>query len=86
MGIFSPEGKLAGTLNRLGDLMILNGLTILLSLPLVTLGPAFCALFACTLKMARSESISPVKGTFPLSGTILPRTAFWVLPYYAAED
>lgn len=64
MGIFSPEGKLAGTLNRLGDLMILNGLTILCTLPLVTLGPAFSALFACTLKMARGESISPVKGYF----------------------
>lgn len=64
MGIFSPEGKLAGVLNRLGTLMVLNGLTILCALPLVTLGPALSALFTCTLKLARGEAVSPIKNYF----------------------
>lgn len=64
MGIFSPDGKLAVFLNRLGDLMILNILTILCCLPVITAGAALTALYSSTLKMAKNEEGNIVSGYF----------------------
>lgn len=55
MGIFAPEGKLAAVLNRLGDLMVLNILTILCCLPVITTGAAVTAMYSVTLKMVKNE-------------------------------
>lgn len=46
------------------DLIILNWLWILCSLPVVTIGPATCGLYSVTLKLARKESVYPVKEFF----------------------
>lgn len=43
---------------RLFQLMVLNLLTILLSLPVITAGAAFCAMHTMCLKLARKEDIS----------------------------
>ena len=51
-------------LQNLFDLTVLNWLWLLCSLPLVTLGPATCGLYAVTLKLARGEAVSPVKDFF----------------------
>ncbi len=51
-------------LQNLFDLTILNWLWLLCSLPLVTVGPATCGLYAVTLKLARGESVSPLKDFF----------------------
>jgi uncharacterized membrane protein YesL len=64
MGIFSPEGKLARFLNRLGDLIILNILTIICCIPVVTAGAALTALYSCTLKMAKNEEGKVVSDYF----------------------
>lgn len=55
MGIFSPEGKLARFLNRIGDLIWLNILMLVCCIPIVTIGAALAAMFQITLKMVKNE-------------------------------
>ena len=55
MGLFALDGKLAVFLNKLGNLMVLNLLTLLCSLPLFTAGAAMTALYACTQRLALKE-------------------------------
>ena len=64
MGIFSPDGKLAVVLNRIGSLIVLNLLTILCSLPLFTIGAAMTALYTMTMRIARGEEGAVLKGYF----------------------
>lgn len=51
--------SLGNFLRNLWDLMILNGLWLLCCLPIVTVGPATCALYSVTLKLARGEATHP---------------------------
>jgi len=53
-----------GGLRTLGDLMILNWLWFFTSLPIITVGPASCAMYAVTLKLARGEHTAPVRDYF----------------------
>ena len=55
MRIFAAEGKLAGFLNRLGDLIALNILTLITMIPVVTTGAAITSMYEITLKMVRNE-------------------------------
>lgn len=55
MSIFSTEGKLAGFLNRMGDLIWLNVLTLVCCVPIVTTGAAVAALLQITMKMVKNE-------------------------------
>lgn len=64
MSIFSPDGKLARCLNGIGNLIILNLLTLVCCLPLVTIGPAMTALYTMTMRMARGEEGSIVPEYF----------------------
>lgn len=64
MGIFAVDGKLAGILNRLGSLFVLNVLTIICCIPVFTLGAAVTALYDGTLRLARGEEGSLVAGYF----------------------
>lgn len=64
MGIFSADGAVATFLNRLGNLFVLNILTIICSIPIVTIGAAMTALYASTLKLARGEDGNLVLGYF----------------------
>lgn len=54
-GIFSPEGKLYQFMSRLTDVVKLNLLWILFSLPIVTMGAATIAAFSVTLKMVEDN-------------------------------
>lgn len=56
--------SLGAFLRTLFDLMALNWLWLLCSLPLVTMGPATCALLAVTLKLARGEPVYAAKDFF----------------------
>lgn len=51
-------------LRTMGDLMVLNWLWVICALPLVTFGPASCALYAVTLKLARGEHAPPFREFF----------------------
>jgi len=53
-----------GGLRTLGDLMILNWLWFFTSLPIITIGPASCAMYTVTLKLARGEHTAPVRDYF----------------------
>lgn len=55
MGIFAVDGRLARFLNKLGDLIILNILTLICCIPVITAGAAMTALYSNTLKMVRDE-------------------------------
>lgn len=55
MSIFAHDGKLAQILTTLGNLMVLNILTLLCCVPIITVGPAVAALFAGTLRIVRRE-------------------------------
>ena len=46
------------------DLMLVNWLWMMCCLPVVTVGPATCGMYAVTLKLARRESVNPVKEFF----------------------
>lgn len=64
MGIFAPDGKLARFLNKIGDLILLNIMTLICCIPIVTIGAALTALHANTLKMARNEEGKVISGYF----------------------
>lgn len=51
-------------LRNLWDLMILNWLWFLCSLPVITIGPATCAMLSVTLKLARGEPAHGAKDFF----------------------
>lgn len=51
-------------LRTVGDLMVLNWLWFFCSVPIITIGPATCALYAVTLKLARGEHASPFRDFF----------------------
>lgn len=55
MGIFAHDGKLVQILTTLGNLMVLNILSLLCCIPVITIGPAITALFTSTLRIVRGE-------------------------------
>ena len=59
------QSKLKDTTLRffhdLFDLMVVNWLWILCCIPVITVGPATCALYSVTLKLAREEPVNPAK-------------------------
>ena len=55
MGIFSPDGALARLLNTLGNLIVLNILTIICCVPVFTAGAAMTALYTMVMRMVRKE-------------------------------
>ncbi len=64
MGIFAPDGKLARCLTCIGNLIILNILTLICCIPVFTIGAAMTALYTMTMRMARNEESSIVKEYF----------------------
>lgn len=55
MQFFSPDSPIYRFMRNLTDLLVINFLLVLCSLPVVTLGPALIAAFDVTMKMARDE-------------------------------
>lgn len=53
--LFDPEGPLMLSFNTIKDLITLNLLTLLCSLPVVTIGASFTAMHYTALKMVRNE-------------------------------
>ena len=58
------KSSLGNFLSLMADLILLNLLWILCSIPIVTIGPSTCALFAVMLKVARDESSNTFGGFF----------------------
>ena len=78
-------------LNDLFDVMVLNWFWILCCIPILTIGPATCAIYTVTLKLVRDEPVSIAKDFFRSfrdnfkSGLLLGLAAI-VLAVVAAGD
>lgn len=69
----------------MSDLLILNLLWLLCSLPIVTIGPATCALFTVLLKIARDEPAHTVKNFFSaFKSNFKPAFLLGILALFAA--
>lgn len=63
-GLFNENNFLHVALLRIWDLVVANLLFILCSIPLVTIGPSFAALYQCTLKMVKGNYTGSFKNFF----------------------
>ena len=63
-GLFDPEGKFMYYGGKLWDMMWLNVLVILCSLPIITMGPALTAMHYVLLKIYRDEDSGITKMFF----------------------
>ncbi len=80
MRFFDLDSPLMQFLSRMADLLLLNVLTLLCSLPIVTAGAAQTALHYMCLKMAREEEGSITKGYFrSFARNFRQATAIWLL-------
>lgn len=64
MKFLDLDSPLMQGLSKLADMMILNLLTLVCCIPIITVGPAFTALNYMALKMVRDEECYIVKGYF----------------------
>lgn len=64
MKIFNVDSPLMRVLNKIADLVIINLLTVVLCIPIVTGGAAFTAMHYCALKILRDEEAGIVKQYF----------------------
>ena len=62
--MFSPDGVIFRWMNKFANLVFLNVLWILCSIPLVTAGAATTAMYSVLLKMSRNEETYVVKSFF----------------------
>ena len=92
--IFDYDGPVVRATEKLGQLILLNILTILCSLPVVTFGAAFAALDTVVLKMSKNEESYVARSFFKAfkanlklgimsSLAILGLLAFGLADYYA---
>lgn len=63
-GFFNYDNPIWRFVGRLGDMMVLNVLWILCSLPVFTIGASTTALYYCTLKIVRNEDYGNIKMFF----------------------
>lgn len=64
MRLFSLDSPVIRALSRMADLMLLNALTLICCIPIVTAGASFTAMHYMCLKMARNEETYIAKGFF----------------------
>lgn len=55
MRLFNPEGKFAVTMTKLYDLVAMNLMFLVTSIPLITIGANITAMYSVTLKMAKNQ-------------------------------
>ncbi len=80
MSIFAAEGKLAGFLNRVGDLIWLNILTLICCVPIVTIGAAVAAMLQITMKMVKNEEGAITSSYFrEFRENFRQTTAIWLI-------
>ena len=80
MKFLSIDSPLMQGLSKIADLLILNLLTLICCLPIITVGPALTALNYMTLKMVRNEDTYIVKGFFKsFKENFIQSTLVWLL-------
>lgn len=64
MDILRPDSEVMEFLGKVTDFIVINLLTLLCSIPIVTIGAAFTAKFYVSMKMVKGEEPSAVKAYF----------------------
>lgn len=80
MGIFDINSPFMQFLTKMADMMILNILTVICCLPIITIGASLTALNYMTLKIVRDEDTYIVKGFFKaFKENFKQSTIIWLL-------
>lgn len=78
--LFDIDGPVISFLDRLADLIILNLLFIICSIPVITIGASLTALSTMTQKMSRKEEGYIIRGFFKaFKQNFLQATAIWLM-------
>ncbi len=84
MKIFNPDSPVMVVLSRIGDLVILNVLTLILCIPVVTAGAAFTAEYYVLLKIRRDEDSGTIKMYFKsFKENFGQATVIWLITLFA---
>lgn len=84
-GIFSYDNPVWRFIGKLGDLILLNVLWLICSLPLFTIGASTTAVYYVTLKLVRDEDGSTIRGFFhSFRENFKQATAIWLILLAAA--
>lgn len=82
--IFNMEGPLMQGLTKFADIIILNVITFICCIPIVTVGAAFTSLHYVCLKMVRGEECYIVKDYFKaFKSNFKQATAIWLIFFVA---
>ncbi|MDC7279898.1 YesL family protein [Butyrivibrio fibrisolvens] len=80
MQIFSPDSEVMEFLSKVTDFIILNLLTVLCSIPIITIGAAHTAKFYTSMKIVRGEEPSVTKSYFKSFKDNFPQvTVAWLI-------
>ena len=75
-GIFNYDNPVWRFIGKLGDLILLNILWIVCSIPVFTIGASTTAVYYVTLKLARDEGDSTIRSFFHSSSQFLRKASF----------
>lgn len=79
-GIFNYDNPVWRFIGKLGDLIILNILWIICSIPVFTIGASTTAVYYVTLKLARDEDDSTIKSFFrAFKSNFKQATVIWLI-------
>lgn len=79
-GLFNYDNPVWRFIGKLGDLILLNVLWIICSIPVFTIGAATTAVYYVTLKLARNEDDSTIKSFFrSFASNFKQATAIWLV-------
>lgn len=82
--LFDVEGPLIIVLTKIADIIILNLLVIICSLPVFTIGASYTALYYVTLKMVKNEEAYTVRSFFKsFKMNFKQATVIWVVFLFA---
>ena len=85
MKLFNLDSPIMVLLGKMADLMIINILTIICSLPIITVGPAFTAAHYVCLKIVRNEECYIIRSYFKsFKENFVQATVIWLLILAAA--
>lgn len=80
MKFLSIDSPFMQGLNKISDLVIINLLTVLFCIPIITIGPAMTAMHYQVLKLVRDEECYVVKGYFKsFKENFKQATAIWLI-------
>lgn len=78
--VFDIEGPFMSGLTKIADIIILNTLFLICSLPIFTIGATTTAMYYVTLKMVKDEECYMVKGFFKsFKQNFLQATGIWLI-------